>query len=234
MARSHGADSGFTLATVSPSLQHSTATGNVALYAKVLTVVVNTAFWASLDDSQRGIVKRASEALRDWAIANEPADAAAAVEFCAAGGHVVLAKPSSIAAFRAAEQPVYDALAADPVAGEAIAAIRALAPPVDAPGGVQACQHLIDGSELEADGGTLPDGIYRIEATEEYLRDHYPDYLASSVGIYDFTLDGGHWQSEYTSPGGGTDRQSGIIAWRGTTCTGSGTRAAATRTRSCT
>ena len=148
-----GSDSGFTLATDEPNGLHATATGNVALYAKVMTLVVNSALWTGLDDSQAGRRSPRPKPSRDWAITNQTADADAAAKFCAAGRPVVLAKPSAIAAFRAAEEPVYAALAADPVAGEAIAAIRGLAPPVDAPGGVQACQHLIDGRELEADRG---------------------------------------------------------------------------------
>ena len=34
----------------------ATATGNVALYAKVMTLVINSAFWTGLDDAQRAII----------------------------------------------------------------------------------------------------------------------------------------------------------------------------------
>ena len=69
----------------------STATGNIALYAKVMTLVVNTALWTSLDDSRRAIITTASDATRAWAIANQTKDTDAAAKFCAAGGTVVLA-----------------------------------------------------------------------------------------------------------------------------------------------
>ena len=71
----HGTDSGFTLATISTTNRRATATGNVALYAKVMTLVINSAFWTGLDDAQRAIITTASDATRAWAIANQVTDA---------------------------------------------------------------------------------------------------------------------------------------------------------------
>ena len=56
-----GTDSGFPLSAGAPN-QTATATGNVALYAKIITLVINSALWTSLDDAQRAIIATASEA----------------------------------------------------------------------------------------------------------------------------------------------------------------------------
>ena len=92
--RIQGTDSGFTLATGGQPSATSTATGNVALYAKVMTLAINTAFWTALDDAQRTIISTATDATRSWAVANQVKDAKAAVTFCADGGTVVLADRS--------------------------------------------------------------------------------------------------------------------------------------------
>ena len=211
-----GTDSGFTLASgEQPRSATSTATGNVALYAKVMTLVINSALWAGLDDAQRAIITTASDATRAWAIANQVTDAAAAARFCADGGTVVLADAASIAAFRAAEAPVYAALEADPATKRAIAAIRARARRATSTATVEACEPVIDATNLVPDGGDLPNGIYRIEATEGYLKDAYPDYVSTSVGIYTFTFRDGLWSFDYMAPDGGGDHQKGIYRVQG-------------------
>ena len=117
------ADSGFTVAMTSLP-RAATATGNVVPYAKVITLVANTAFWSGLDDAQRSIISRASAAARAWAIANLVSDVQAAAKYCADGGKVVLTDAASIQAFRAAEASVYTRLEADPGTKELISAIR--------------------------------------------------------------------------------------------------------------
>jgi TRAP-type C4-dicarboxylate transport system substrate-binding protein len=210
----HGTDSGFTLARESDTNSSATATGNVALYAKVMTLVINSGLWTGLDDAQKAIITTASDATRAWAIANQTTDAAAAAKFCSDGGTVVLADDTAIADFRAAEAPVYAALEADLTAKRAIAAITALAPETTGPG-VKACEPVIDPSTLVPGGGDLPNGIYRIEATKEYLKASYPDYASSSEGIYTFNFSDGHWFFDYVAPGGGGDHQKGIYKVEG-------------------
>jgi TRAP-type C4-dicarboxylate transport system substrate-binding protein len=117
------ADSGFTVAMTSLP-RAATATGNLVPYAKVITLVANTAFWNGLDDAQRNVVSGASAATRAWAIANLTSDVLAAAKYCADGGKVVLTDTASIQAFRAAEAPLYDRLEADPGTKELISAIR--------------------------------------------------------------------------------------------------------------
>ena len=188
----HGTDSGFTLAAAGGPNRLSTATGNVALYAKVMTVVINSALWTGLDDAQRAIIMTASDATRAWAIANQTKDTEAAAQFCAGGGTVVLTDAPSIAAFRAAEAPVYAALEADPATKRAIAAIRARAAGTAA-AAVEACEPVIDATTLVPDGGDLPNGIYRIEYTDAYLKGWGVSDINFQHGIWTYRLDDGHW-----------------------------------------
>jgi TRAP-type C4-dicarboxylate transport system substrate-binding protein len=219
-----GTDSGFVLsATGGDPNRTATATGNIALYAKVMTLIINSALWTRLDDAQRVILSAAADATRAWAIVNQEKDSAAAAEFCSGGGTVVLADTASIAAFRAAEAPIYSALEADPATKRAIAAIRARSAGTSATP-VEACEPGRETS-LVPDGGDLPNGIYRIEATEAYLKSAAPDYLETSQGIYTFTLRDGRWSLDYVAPDGGEDHQAGTyrvegddVSWLGDPC----------------
>ena len=209
----HGTDSGFALSAGDDHNRTSTATGNVALYAKVMTLVVNSALWTGLDDAQRAIISTASDATRTWAIANQVKDADAAATFCAGGGTVVLADPASLAAFRAAEAPVYAALEADPTARRAIAAIRAHATGTSA-ATVKACLPVINASTLVPDGGDLPNGIYRVEYTDAYLKSWGVADINFQHGIYTYRLEDGHWTVDAASDDG-TDHDVGVYQVKG-------------------
>ena len=200
-----GTDSGFFIAARGESNRETTATGNAALYAKVVSLVVNTAFWEGLTDEQRTLISTAAEAAREWAITNQVTDAEAAVAFCAGGGRVMLADRQGLELFRDAEKPVFTKLEEDPLAKRAITAIAALAGNGDA-AGVAACEP--DAAVLEAEGGALPDGRYRVEATEAFLKANFPKAYPNAEGIYTFTLDDGNWSFEYVAPNGGTDEDS--------------------------
>jgi TRAP-type C4-dicarboxylate transport system substrate-binding protein len=208
-----GTDSGFVLSAGLGPNRTSTATGNVALYAKVMTLVINSALWTGLDDTQRAIISSASDATRTWAIANQVNDADAAATFCAGGGTVVLADAASIAAFRAAEAPVDAALKADPATRRTIAAIRAHATGTSA-STVNACEPVIDAANLVPGGGDLPNGIYRIEYTDAYLKSWGVSDVNLQHGIYTYRLKDGHWTID-TVADEGPDHDVGIYQVKG-------------------
>ena len=209
-----GTDSGFILAAAGGDPgAHATATGNVALYAKVITLVANTTFWTSLDDAQRAVIRTASDATRTWAVANQARDAAAAAMFCAGGGTVVLTDAASIAAFRAAEAPVYAALEADPATKRAIAAIRALAPAASS-SAVEACEPLVDASTVVPDGGDLPNGIYRIEYSDAYLRSWGVTDINNQHGVWTYRILDGRWTIDQVADDI-TDHVTGIYEVKG-------------------
>ena len=185
-----GTDSGFLL-SVGGTNRTATATGNVALYAKVMTLVINSALWAGLDDAQRAVITTAADATRAWAVANQVPDAEAAATFCEAGGTVVLADAEAISAFREAEAPVYATLEADPATKQALDAIRARATGIAA--AVKACEPVIDLTTLVPDSGDLPNGSYRVEFTDAFLRDNGVQDLQEEHGVWTFTLEDGHW-----------------------------------------
>ena len=83
------ADSGFAIA-IHTTPRPATATGNLVLYAKVITLVANAPFWDGLTDAQRTMLQTAADKAQEWAIANEVDDQAAATQYCADGGTVVL------------------------------------------------------------------------------------------------------------------------------------------------
>ncbi len=185
------ADSGFSIAQ-GTTPRSATATGNLVLYAKIITLVVNSAFWRGLDDAQRDVIARAATATRAWAVANQPSDAAAAASYCTVGGTVVLTDRASIDAFRAAEAPVYATLEADPTTRQLIGAIRGLAAGTSG-AAVQACRPTVTSSSITPDGGTLSNGIYRAEFTDDYLKSQGVPDVSEQHGIWTFKLQNGHW-----------------------------------------
>ena len=187
------ADAGYPLSAGAP-LGTAIATGNLVLYPKMITLVINSQFWTGLDDAQREIITTASNATRAWAIAHQMSDAEAAAAFCTRGGTVVLADGSSLTAFRSAESPVISALEADPATKRAMATIRELAAGTS-PEPVKACHPVFDASTLVPDGGDMPNGIYRVEYPDEYLKSWGLNLSDANYnhGLWTYRLEDGHW-----------------------------------------
>ena len=167
------------------------ATGNVVPYAKVDSLVVNDGFWASLSDAQQTIVQDAANATRAWAINNLVKDADAAASYCETGGSVVLADPESVDQFRAAASDVVAELAKDATTDALMTKMRAAATGLS-PEPVEACEAPI-AMTIKPDGGDLPDGIYRIEYTDEYLESWGVTDVNFQHGIWTYRLEDGHW-----------------------------------------
>ena len=58
---------------------------------------------------------------------------------------------------------------------------------------MKACEPGIDAATLVPDGGDLPNGIYRIEYTDSYLRSWGVSDINAQHGIYTYRLEDGHW-----------------------------------------
>ena len=117
----------------------TTATGNVILYPKVNSLVVNNKAQSALSEEQRKALKDAAFGTRAWVAASMLSTADEAAAFCRAGGTVVTATEAEVEAFRVAGAPVYAKLEADPETKIRIARIRELAAAVPAPESVAAC-----------------------------------------------------------------------------------------------
>ena len=205
-----GAESSFTLVDSFPELP--IATGNVVPYAKVDSLVVNDGFWASLNDEQRRIVREAAVETRTWSIENLNPDADAAARYCAIGGSVELTDPGSVERFRAATSDVVAELAKDAMTGALMTRIR------DAGEGlsqvpVKACAAPI-ARTIKPDGGDLPDGIYRIEYTDDYLKGWGVRDVNLQHGVWTYRLEDGHWTIDQRADDM-TDHISGIYQVKG-------------------
>jgi TRAP-type C4-dicarboxylate transport system substrate-binding protein len=187
-----------------------TFTGDVTFFPKFQILAASSGVLARLSEEQRQAIRGAALAARDAAIGARVNDADAVDAWCAEGGRVVLAGPDGVAAFQAAAQPVYERLSADPVAAEAIAAIRALKERIEpAPSPIACGTAPVPGAPLAAATGPTPiDGTY---VTHVSLED-----LSSSPLLYDrgeindenwgditLTLDSGSFALSLENPSGG-------------------------------
>jgi len=134
-----GAESSFALATGLPGSWTTTA-GNVTLFPKINSLVVNASALAALSPEQREIIAAAAEATRDWAVASSTDDAAGAETFCTAGGTVVEADQAQVESLVVASRPVYEELERDETTKRLISEIRTLAEDAPPPARVAPCQ----------------------------------------------------------------------------------------------
>ncbi|MEP6660919.1 MAG: TRAP transporter substrate-binding protein DctP [Acidimicrobiales bacterium] len=117
------AESSFQRASSLPG-GHLTATGNLTLFPKVNSLVVNNHTLGALSDAQRAMLRDAAERTRAYVVTNTTGDAKDAQAYCTANGSVVLASDGDLAAFTEAVQPVYDALQKDAATKDLIGRIR--------------------------------------------------------------------------------------------------------------
>lgn len=121
----------------------SAVTGNLVLFPKINTLVINAAVLAALSANQQRILREAAEITREWSVALLPSTANDAKQFCQGGGTVVLASEAQLAGFRDAAAPVYAELEKDPPTRALIAKLRtiAAAAPAQAPPGACDLEH---------------------------------------------------------------------------------------------
>jgi TRAP-type C4-dicarboxylate transport system substrate-binding protein len=205
-------DSGFLSAGYSLPAP-ATATANVILYPKVISLVVNGELWNGLTETQRTILTQAAETTRDRVIADHPSDTESAQGYCAGGGAVVLADAEAIEGFRAAVAPIYASIEQDADAAEVLVEIRALATRSDR--ALVACDGRPDPvdpndvASIQPSAGGLPNGMYRYEVTaDDVVAAGLPEYeVGPNAGVYTWTLKDGHWSVDYpyqipSEPGG--------------------------------
>ena len=174
----------------------ATATGNLVLYPKMITLVANSRFWDGLNDQQRIELMTAAQKAQAVAIAHRVSDAELAARYCGNGGTVVLTDAKSVADFRSAAEPLYAELEQNSDTRRTIAAIDALSRGTQ-PAPVTACTPAETSApkDLVAKGGNLPNGVYRVEYTDEYLRAAglNAELVHENHGVYTYRLQDGHW-----------------------------------------
>jgi TRAP-type C4-dicarboxylate transport system substrate-binding protein len=180
-----GAESSFELAESLP--KRATATGNLTLFSKVNSVVINNKRFTALDRAQRSVLREAATATRDWGVRAMPTTADEAKRYCRNGGTVVLTTPADLAAFQRAAQPVYAELQKDAQTATLIAGIRGLASRAEPAPPVAACSPAAAGTPSgQPAAGAFPDGVYRKTASEQAM-------LAGGVGGRDAQNHAGLW-----------------------------------------
>lgn len=140
-------------------------TSDLVLYAKFDTIAANDDWWHSLTDEERSVLTRAASHVREAAAETGEDVTDVAVGFCSAGGVVVRAGRKGLASFRRALAPVTDAL--DDMQ---LARLRADRPADETPP-PSACAPTADGLDpghVVANGGELPNGIYRFRITPAF------------------------------------------------------------------
>jgi len=205
-----GAESSFELVP----REATTATGNVTPYPKINSVVINSKRFATFDQAQRGLLRDAAIATRDWGVRSMPATAEEAKQFCRNGHTVVLAASADLAAFRREAQPVYAELEKDAQTAALIAAIRGLAAHPEPAPPVAACGPPAAASAQPA-AGAFPDGTYRKEASEQAM-------LTGGVNGRDAKDHAGVWTMTFNK-GAFTIQQRGWPVGPGVYCISAGT-----------
>ena len=119
----------------------STVVGNLPLYPKINSLVVNSATLTHLTANERRILQEAATKSRDQITASMTPTADWAASFCQKGGTVVSATEEQIAAFKTATAPVYAQLEKDPGTKALIATIRSLAAETTASTETATCSH---------------------------------------------------------------------------------------------
>ncbi|HSM43930.1 MAG TPA: TRAP transporter substrate-binding protein DctP [Acidimicrobiia bacterium] len=173
------------------------ATGNMTLFPKANTLVINAATFAGLTDQQRAVLEQAAADTLVWAIENRPRDLEAAAAFCEEGGTIVLAGEEELEALHQAVGPVYAELETDNQTKEFIERIRR----IDAELGVpvaypQPCSGAEGENGSDGTAGSdinVLDGIYRFELTRDGLEAAGvpPRMIEGNVGIWTVVLQGG-------------------------------------------
>lgn len=191
--------------------QRSWVTGNVAFFAKAVTLFANEAAFGRLTDGQRDVLRRAASSAARHILQTQPPEAEQAVKYCNAG-RVVSASDQDLEAMERATRGVYQRMRRDPEIGPLLEAIEdikadtARDPPPLVPDECSRPLELVHG--VERDPGFL-DGTYRWRITLEgaIKRGAGPD--SNDIGAdATITLRDGEWQ---LGPNSGPEADTGTF-----------------------
>jgi TRAP-type C4-dicarboxylate transport system substrate-binding protein len=190
------AESSFALAATIQA--PTTAVGDVTLFPKVNSLVVNTDVFDALSPDQQRVLEDAAQATIGWAIEQTPSDVDLAAQYCANGGRIVSADADRDE-LRQAVQPVFDELEQDEATATMIDQIEAIASDA-APATIPPCHgsrgDTDTSSEVAAGQDGFPDGVYRMEMPVEVLLDAGVDEVDAynHAGMWTLTFEDGRFQ----------------------------------------
>jgi TRAP-type C4-dicarboxylate transport system substrate-binding protein len=170
------------------------AAGNLPLFPKVNVLVANRDVFDDLGPADQALLREAAELSRDWAV--EQIDERAAAEtFCQNGGTVIQVPEADLAKVREATAPVLRELEADPGIAATVRALESLRDGLDAESFEAPTCRPEDAGPARPAGSTqaFPDGIYRMEVSEQELRDAgvTPVDAANHAGVWTLTFEDG-------------------------------------------
>ncbi|PWU25590.1 MAG: hypothetical protein C5B48_00560 [Candidatus Rokuibacteriota bacterium] len=180
-----GGDSTLALAANDSLPEPGFTAGNIAFFPKVDALVANAATVTGLSSDDAAVLTRAAAETRTWAV-ETLTEKKGRDAYCKAGGTIVTAPASALAALRAKTAPVLAALRSDPLTRTLVTEIGSSASPNSA---VAPCGHAQGAqSSAAANGATvtkvIPPGVYRRTVTEQEL-------LAAGASPADAKTNGG-------------------------------------------
>jgi TRAP-type C4-dicarboxylate transport system substrate-binding protein len=198
-----GADSTLALAANDSLPEPGYTAGNVAFFPKVDAFVGNAATLKALSSDDVAVLTRAEAEARTWA-AETLTEKKGRDAYCKAGGTIVTAPASALAALRSRTAPVVAALRSDPLTRALIEEIGSST----SPGTVVApCGHAQTEPSSTATGATvtkvIPPGVYRRTVTEQQLlaAGAHPDEAKTNGGTWTLTVTpDGYQQFHLDSP----------------------------------
>ncbi len=197
------AESSYALAGHLPA--PTTAVGDVAVFPKVNSLVVNDEAFDALTDAQQDALEASARSLVAWSVEDVADDDELAEQYCDDGGRII-AVSADMARLRQAVEPVYDTLRDDPTTARLLDEIESLGARMPPPATLTCTSVLAEvttgptGSESTDDLGAL-DGVYRYEVTEQHLLSYgVPAAQAEQeAGVHTVTLDGGTFVDEWNT-----------------------------------
>jgi TRAP-type C4-dicarboxylate transport system substrate-binding protein len=215
---------------------------NAGLWPRTVALFANPHTFDSLDSKQRDWIRQAAADATAWSLQHaadqEPAQIA---NSCRHGARIVTASAAQLRALRTAVQPVYQAMEADAQQRPYLDRITALsasagsdpAPAVPADCAYHEGENTTGSPSPQpltgpGDIGAFPAGVYRMNVSEDVLRDQsVPEHdIEINAGVYTFTMRDGRWKyhqdvtfdiDQPTECGGWFDVQRDVVTFATTT-----------------
>jgi TRAP-type C4-dicarboxylate transport system substrate-binding protein len=196
-----GAESSFISAENLPG-SLPTATGNLTLFPKLHTLVINAKVFGQLTPRRQALLRDSAKGALDAELAKPNNEASSAQTFCGHGGRIVSTSDADLAAIEQAARPVIDQLEQDAATKATIARIRDLKAKTPTPAAVAPCNHVPATTSTDPVSTTstageshagFPKGVYRMEITfDEMIQAGVSTADAlNNAGVWTLTFDDG-------------------------------------------
>lgn len=190
-----GGDSTLALVANAALPEPGFTAGNLAFFPKIDALVGNESVLRRLTAAQRTVLRQAAASARTWAMSHLT-EAKGRDEYCKAGGTIVVAPASAIAALRAKAAPLLARLRSDPLT-------RTLLRELAGGGSGRGIARCVGSGRRRYSGPTVaavvPPGVYRKTVTEQQLlaAGASPTDAKTNGGTVTLTITAGGYQSAH-------------------------------------